>query len=308
MKVLTALVVFTAVVTICSAVRRVPFDVEESQFAYQLKTFRDTLDECAEYLEVSGEAVNRLVAQNFITQEKELKCLIRCAGINAGWWNDTTGIQGPVIESYFQPAADDTYYARRTKECINSQVAPCNDDCSRAYEIFLCYYHQWGNLKGSEQYIPLTDLEQVQSAIDCINILRIPSNLLEQFAQGIVPDVPETRCLYRCQYIAEGAYDPSSGFNQPRLYAREALVPSSEILSDSTKSCLENALRGSGDECTRFWRARKCFSDLGVPNHTANILRNAAEAILGPKPGYNVPEPNQRYNSIPSYPQYGYNN
>ncbi|XP_058827369.1 general odorant-binding protein 45-like [Topomyia yanbarensis] len=298
----------STVATVHSGFRSAPFDVEESHFAYQLKTFRESLDECAEYLEVSKDVVNRLVAHNYVTPEKELKCLIRCAGVNSGWWNDTIGIQGPVIESYFQPAADDTCYVRRTKECINSKLAVCQDDCSKAYEAFLCYYHQWGNLKCSEQYIPLTNLEQIQSAVDCINILRTPANLLEQFIQGVVPDVPETRCLYRCQYMAEGIYDQATGFNLPRLYARESKVPSPEILADSTKTCIENALRGSCDECTRFWRAKKCVCGLEVPNQTADVLKNAAAIILGQKPGCIAEEPNPRYNSIPPNPHYTYNN
>ncbi|XP_053685881.1 general odorant-binding protein 45-like [Sabethes cyaneus] len=296
-----ALLIVT-VVTVASGqqYRPLPPDVEESQFAYQLKSFRNSLDECAEYLEIPKESVQQLVANNYVTQDKELKCLVRCAGINSGWWNETSGVQGPVMESYFQPGADDACYERRTRECIAAKLAVCQNDCSKAYESFLCYYHQWGNLKCGEQYIPLTPLEQTQVAIDCINILRTPRNLLEQYSAGVVPDVPETRCLYRCLYIAEGVYDPALGFNLPRLYVRKYQIPAPEILSDKTKQCIDAALKGSCDECSRVFQAKNCFSLYGVPNSTAIVLKNAADILLGQSPSCPAPPP-------PSNPRYNYN-
>ncbi|XP_001850706.2 general odorant-binding protein 45 [Culex quinquefasciatus] len=276
-----------------------PPEVEESHFAYQEKTFRRALDECAEYLEVPAETVEHLVSHRFQTSEQNLKCLIRCAGINAGWWNDTAGVQGPVIESYFQPSPDDTCFDRRTRECLEARAPLCQDDCSRAYEAFLCYYHQYGNLRWSQEYIPLPHLEAVQASIDCINILRIPRELIEQYSRAIVPNVPETQCLYRCQYLAEGLYDPQYGFNHTRFYIRHHDQPAREFLSDETRSCTEHALRDSCDECARVYRARKCFDSYSTPFFTSRIIQHAAQIILGQR-GCDEDELKPRYNSIAS--------
>ncbi|XP_055617068.1 general odorant-binding protein 45-like [Toxorhynchites rutilus septentrionalis] len=324
MKLLVGLLVATVASTVSAG--PYPFEVEESHFAYQLKSFRQSLDECAEYLEVPPEVVDRFVARNFVTNERDLKCLIRCAGINSGWWSDGSGVQTPVIESYFQPACGDIAYRRRTKECGVSKLAVCQDDCSKAYETFLCYYHQYGNLKCSEEYIPLTHLEAVQAAIDCLNVLQVPIDLLEQYCAGVIPDVPMTHCIYRCQYLAEGLYDTAYGFNLTRFYIRHHDYPSLEYLSDNTKACTEVALRENCDECTRVYRARRCFSGCN-PNsvHTANILKHAAEHMLrgdavesagpynnaliklpAPKPSVPVPSPYPAY--LPPKPACGYCN
>ncbi|XP_058456392.1 uncharacterized protein LOC131433807 [Malaya genurostris] len=255
--------------------------IGETYFAYQLKSFRQALDECAEYLAVHPEAIERLISFNYITNEPELRCLIRCTGINLGWWNDTTGVQIPIMESYFLPAPGDTCFVRRTRECFDAKIALCHDDCSKAYESFLCYFHHYGNLKFTNEYVPLTPLDAIQAAVDCINVLQIPGELLEQYSRGVFPDCQETKCLYRCQYIAEGLYDSRLGFNLPRIYAREHEIPDLELLSENTKACTELALRDSCDECTRFFRAHKCFSRCGVIDHTTSVLVQASWIVLG---------------------------
>ncbi|XP_055624905.1 uncharacterized protein LOC129767751 [Toxorhynchites rutilus septentrionalis] len=267
-------------VSITSAVL-FPYEVQESHFAYQLKSFRQSLDECAEYLEIPPEVVDRLLAFNFLTHDRDLKCLIRCAGINSGWWNELTGVQSPVIESYFQPACGDVSYRRRTQECIDSKLVACQDDCSRAYESFLCYFHQYGNLKCSEEYIPLSQLEAVQAAVDCIKILQIPRELLEQYSSGIIPDVPATHCMYRCQYLAEGLYDSQYGLNLTRFYIRHHDLPSLDYLTENAKACTEIALRESCDECARVFGAMKCLPSCHEPSYTANVFRQAAGILLG---------------------------
>ncbi|XP_053685882.1 general odorant-binding protein 45-like [Sabethes cyaneus] len=255
--------------------------VGESHYSYQLKSFRQALDECAEYLVIPLEAVERLVSVSYVTNEKELKCLIRCAGISLGWWNDTTGLQNAVLQNYFLPAPGDTCYVGRTKECIETKLALCQDDCSKAYESFMCYYHQYGNLKCTNEYVPLTSLEAVQAAVTCINALQIPDDLLDQYSRGIFPECQETKCLYRCQYLAEGLFDARLGFSLSRLQAREHDNPEVEFLGENTRACTELALRSNCDECTRFYRAHKCFLKYGVAERTTAVLVQAAWVALG---------------------------
>ncbi|XP_055624906.1 general odorant-binding protein 45-like [Toxorhynchites rutilus septentrionalis] len=279
MKLLVAILVVAVASTASANIYRV--ELQESHFAYQLKSFRQALDECAETLEIPLEAVDRLVAFNFITHERDLKCLIRCAGINLGWWSDITGVRAPVLESYFQPACGDVGYRRRTHECIDAKLVICQDDCSKAYESFLCFFHQYGNLKCSEEYIPLSQLEAVQAAIDCINVLQIPRELLEQYISGVIPDVPATHCLFRCQYLAEGLYDSQYGLNLTRFYIRHHDYPSLDFLTENMKACTELALRENCDECARVFQAKKCFAGCSEPAHTIEILRQASAILLG---------------------------
>ncbi|EAT42033.1 AAEL006398-PA [Aedes aegypti] len=292
----------TAIAATASAVYYPPLtpsNVEESNFAYQLKSFRQQLDECAEYLQISAGSVENLVAYNYVTDDPSLKCLIRCAGINGGWWSvggNNSGLQAPVIESYFAPGCDDTCYVKRTQDCISANVVPCQDDCSKAYQTFLCYYHQYGNLKSSEEYIPLPPLDAVQAAVDCMLILRIPKELLEQYAQGVFPEVPETQCLYRCQYLAEGIYDGVT-FNLTRDYIREYTVPSPQIKDPATQACVDNALASSScNECARFWAGLACFRDYGVPNRSVGSFQVAAGLVLGQRTCLDE-DLNPRYNA-----------
>ncbi|XP_055624907.1 general odorant-binding protein 45-like [Toxorhynchites rutilus septentrionalis] len=254
----------------------------QSHFTYKLKSFRQSLDECAHYLEITPEEVSRFVALKFLTNQNKLKCLVRCAGINSGWWDDNAGIQGPVIENYFQPEYSDVGYHVRTQECLNLKVTTCEDDCSKAYESFLCYFHQYGTLKCSEEYIPLAPPEALQAAVDCINILQIPPELLEQYSAGDFPDSPATHCLFRCLYLAEGLYDRWYGLNLLRFYIRHHRYPSIEFLDANTKSCTNAALQEECDECARIYNARRCFADYGRPGYTNDILRGASSMVLGP--------------------------
>ncbi|XP_058456117.1 general odorant-binding protein 45-like [Malaya genurostris] len=303
MKFLSCLLTISCATIVFGQYYRPPIiqpNVEESQFAYQLKSFRQSLDECAQYLDLTKDnAVERLLSANYLTTDKDLKCLIRCAGINAGWWNESAsiGVQGPVMESYFQPSAKDTHYARRTEECIKAKLAPCRDDCHKAYEAFLCYYHQYGDLKRSEEYVPLQPLEAVQAAIDCINVLRIPKHLIQEYSNGVFAEVHQTKCLYRCQYLAEGLYDPQLGLNLTRIYIRNRAVPDREILSERSRSCVEYALRDNRDECSRVYRARNCLASFGVQNQTSDIFKQAALNILAQQQdeAQSIPRYSERY-------------
>lgn len=258
---------------------------DESHFAYRLKSFREALDECAEYLQVSPKSVDNLVAYNYVTDDVSLKCLVRCAGVNAGWWDvggNYSGLHAPVLESYFQPACDDTCYARRTKECLEAKSVKCHDDCSQAYESFMCYYHQYGNLKSSEEYVPLPQLDAVQAAVDCMLLLRTPKDLLEQYSHGVFPAVPETQCLYRCQYLAEGLYDGVT-FNLTRFYVRHYKLPSPQFLLPSTQDCVDKCLKESHNECARVYNARHCVAAFGNPNHSSELFQAAALVVLAHK-------------------------
>ncbi|XP_058456394.1 general odorant-binding protein 45-like [Malaya genurostris] len=282
MKMLTGLLL-AAMMAIASGQNyrlAIPLKVEQSYFAYQLKSFRQALDECADVLAIPLEVVDRFAKHSFATNEPPLRCLVRCAGLSLGWWNDTAGIQSTVMESFFQPALDDAFYAGRTRECIDAKRAVCLDDCSRAYETFLCFFHQYGKLRFSREYVPLTALEAVQAAVDCINILQISPELIEQYSRGIFPECQETKCLYRCQYLAEGLYDTRHGFDLRRLYAREHKMPDLQLLNEGTKICTDLALSEGCDECTRFYRAHKCFDRCGESDHTAAILVQASWVVL----------------------------
>ncbi|XP_062554276.1 uncharacterized protein LOC134219548 [Armigeres subalbatus] len=301
MKAFTSLLI-AAIAASASAVYYPPLaptGVEESHFAFQLKSFRQALDECAEYLQVAPESVENLVAYNYVTEDPSLKCLVRCAGINAGWWSvggNNSGLHPPVVESYFAPACDDTCYERRTRECLSANVPQCHDDCTKAYQSFLCYYHQYGNLKSSEEYVPLPELDSIQAAVDCLLILRTPKELLEKYVQGVVPDVPETQCVYRCQYLAEGLYD-GVAFNLSRVYVREFGVPSPQLKEPSTQVCVDKALAAPNcNECARFWAGHSCVAKYGVPNHTGNVLKVAAGLVLAQRT-CNDEDLNPRYNA-----------
>uniref|UniRef100_A0A903Z060 Uncharacterized protein n=1 Tax=Anopheles minimus TaxID=112268 RepID=A0A903Z060_9DIPT len=246
------------------------------------KSFLQSVHDCAEYLQVAKERLVQYLAYEFPPDE-ETKCLIYCVGTDLRWWNNTCGLQVPAIVNYFQPVLGDRQYEKRTQECLERNVHGRNsaNNCCKAYEAFQCYFREFGNLVTYPQYLPATKLQATQAALDCLNILRVPVDLLQCYSKGNLPDVPETRCLYHCIDHRTGLYTSESGMHLSRFYVRDHQACDLRYLSKETKACRDRIRQSGCDVCSEVYNThRDCLTGIGVDGYTSGIITEAARIAL----------------------------
>ncbi|XP_035784338.1 uncharacterized protein LOC118462612 [Anopheles albimanus] len=277
---------------------------------YVAKSFNRALQDCLEYLRLPGERFELYAALHF-PDDAETKCLVRCIGLNLRWWNDTTGVQKAVIGNFFQPDPSDTEYQYRTGACIEKRLGSLSgsagsapdDCCCRAYETFQCYLQFYGNLVQCPKVLPQPRDMLVRSAHDCINILRVPDELLRCYSVGEIRDAPETRCLLRCFFLRSGGYDAERGFNLHRLYSRDSEHPDQRYLAPETLEQLQTIRSTSGDQCTEVYRSyREVLGQLGIAFYEDSIIQEAANRALGDGSRCQECEQYENYSNEAQYP------
>uniref|UniRef100_A0A8W7PS21 Uncharacterized protein n=1 Tax=Anopheles coluzzii TaxID=1518534 RepID=A0A8W7PS21_ANOCL len=177
--------------------------------------------------------------------------MVRCMGLNLGWWNDTHGVQEPAMRSFFHPDPHDCDYERRTYHCLNSQrlnhPSPHVDVCERAYESFRCYYEQYGNIVVTPQFVPLSDLQQVDVLLQCANML--PLTVGRSCAGGSKPSERDVDCLARCFLLRSGLYSEQHGPHLDRLYVQCNNYANETRFRETTGTCYRRLKSECQDEC-----------------------------------------------------------
>uniref|UniRef100_A0A9I3EGY2 Odorant binding protein n=1 Tax=Anopheles dirus TaxID=7168 RepID=A0A9I3EGY2_9DIPT len=246
------------------------------------KSFLQSVHDCAEYLRVPKQRLVQYLAYEFPPDE-ETKCLIYCVGMDLRWWNNTCGLQVPAIVNFFQPVLGDRQYEKRTRECLerNVHTGKTLNNCCKAYETFQCYFQEFGNLVTCPQYVPATKLQATQAALDCLNMLRVPVELLKCYGRGDLPDVPETRCLYHCIDHRTGLYTSESGVHLSRFYVRDMSVNDLCYLSKETKACRDRIRQSGCDPCSEVYNTHlHCLTGIGVEGYTSGLITEAARIAL----------------------------
>uniref|UniRef100_A0A182TXQ4 Odorant-binding protein n=1 Tax=Anopheles melas TaxID=34690 RepID=A0A182TXQ4_9DIPT len=217
---------------------------------YQLKSVSQAQEECARY---QGIPCARLAVYNkyIYPNDTQTQCMVRCMGLNLGWWNDTHGIQEPAMRSFFHPDPDDCDYERRTYHCLNSQrlnhPSPHVDVCERAYESFRCYYEQYGNIVVTPQFIPLSDLQQVDVLFQCANLL--PFSLGASCTGSRKASKRDVDCLARCFLLRSGLYSEQHGPHLDRLYVQCNNYANETRFRETTGTCYQRLKSECQDEC-----------------------------------------------------------
>uniref|UniRef100_A0A9I3FGM2 Odorant binding protein n=1 Tax=Anopheles epiroticus TaxID=199890 RepID=A0A9I3FGM2_9DIPT len=246
------------------------------------KSFLQSVHDCVEYLQVPRHRLVQYLAYEFPPDE-ETKCLIYCVGTDLRWWNNTCGLQVPAIVNFFQPVLGDRQYEKRTSECLERNVlsATTPNNCCKAYETFQCYFREFGNIVTCPQYVPPTKLQATQAALDCLNMLRIPTDLLQCYSKGDLPDVQETRCLYHCFDHRIGLYTFESGVHLSRLYVRDLAFHDLRYLSKETKACRDRVRASGCDVCSEVYNTHHdCLAGIGDDDYTSRIVVEAARIAL----------------------------
>ncbi|XP_039445502.1 uncharacterized protein LOC120425143 [Culex pipiens pallens] len=246
------------------------------------KSLPNALIECAEYFEISECRLSQYVEDSY-PNCPDVKRLIRCALLNVGAWEDASGVRENVISNFFEPAAEDTCYVNRTRDCIAEALKHLDskDYLGRAYESFLCYYRQYGNVIESEQFFPNEPLEAKQLLLSAINFAHIPRCELVQYSRGHIVDEPHFPALWFVWALRGGYYTIAEGTDLQALYNQFGC---SELLSQCTKSCVEGVqqeLAHADDKTKSYQTFRRCLKDL-VP--LDSIQKIALELVGGSHP------------------------
>uniref|UniRef100_A0A182QJ61 Odorant-binding protein n=1 Tax=Anopheles farauti TaxID=69004 RepID=A0A182QJ61_9DIPT len=237
--------------------------------AVRTKSIAQAQEQCVGYLRIPRA---RLAVYNeyIYPNDTETQCMVRCVGLNLGWWDDANGVQKPALRNYFHPDPDDCQYERRTYHCLKSQRLDCGtqhaDPCARAYDSFRCYYEQYGNLVLAPQFVPLSAMELAEVLHQCANILQVPTDCASQHAID---------CLGRCLLLRTGVYTDKHGPNLDRLYVQCNNYANETLFRQTTSACYRQLKAECPDECTLAGRfLRECFDESG------GILGNIGQFVM----------------------------
>ncbi|XP_062541907.1 general odorant-binding protein 69-like [Armigeres subalbatus] len=185
------------------------------------KSFDTALRECAQYFLISNETLARYYQQRFPCVD-EVKQLVRCTMINLNAYDDNTGPLENVLGNFFKPHVWDTKHTERTKNCVAralNRTSP-SDVFQRAYDTFICYYHQLGTLVSDDQLVPCTPLEFKQVMTFVESALNMPAEVLLQYSQGNVLNEPSYPNALYIFAVRAGYYSVSDGIQLGNLYTQ----------------------------------------------------------------------------------------
>ncbi|KAL9705658.1 hypothetical protein quinque_009176 [Culex quinquefasciatus] len=212
------------------------------------KGFPAAWQECGEYFEVPNCTLEQYREDSYPC-EGAVKELIRCSLINLSAWNDTTGVRQHVIRNYFQPAAEDSCYENRTKECLK-RIDSNDDVCATGRtESFRCYYRQYGNLISSAQFSPYESDELVQLTAYSFSVRHIPKCVLLQYAKGDILEEPHFPAVL-LTWLLRGAQlcDESHATKAYQIFKRclHHIVPIVELIQAVAQELVKECDRPCG--------------------------------------------------------------
>ncbi|XP_053671618.1 general odorant-binding protein 45-like [Anopheles nili] len=230
---------------------------------------------CVKYL---GICEDRLVQYNnsVYPTDRDTMCMVRCAGLIVGFWDDTHGLKLEGLNSLFPDLAADSGAQHQIMSCAEQRSASCppEDACARAYHGFRCFLqaNQVGfGVKDSSQpqamvspSQPFSGMEFMSAVTACTKILRIPPKLEELYRKGVFPNDAHTRCLIRCVGIRTELYDDKQGPNLARLYGLFGGGQTEVDFRRRANVCMDanRPLSEAQDKCAQaYYKLYLCFRD-----------------------------------------------
>uniref|UniRef100_A0A182VYC8 Uncharacterized protein n=1 Tax=Anopheles minimus TaxID=112268 RepID=A0A182VYC8_9DIPT len=187
---------------------------------------REAQTACVKYL---GICKTRLVQYNnsIYPTDHDTMCMVRCAGIIVGFWDDSQGFKLEGLMQLYPQLAADSRAQQQILSCAEQRIATCPppDTCAKAYNAFRCFLdaqkHGFGvrEPQPEEPMSTVVDAQEFMRSISiCSKIQRIPKNLQDLYLQGVFPNDEKTRGFMRCFGIRTELYDDMQGPNISRLY------------------------------------------------------------------------------------------
>uniref|UniRef100_A0A182PD48 Uncharacterized protein n=1 Tax=Anopheles epiroticus TaxID=199890 RepID=A0A182PD48_9DIPT len=232
---------------------------------------REAQASCVKYL---GICENRLRQYNnsIYPVDQDTMCMVRCAGIIVGFWDDAQGFKIEGLNSLFPQLAADSRAQQQIVSCAEKRIATCPppDTCAKAYNGFRCFLDAQKGGFGVREPLPQQSpppfdaAEFIRSLSICAKIQRIPKELQDLYAQGIFPNDEKTRGLIRCVGIRTGLYDDEKGPNVPLLYNLFGAGQSEADFRRRANVCInanQPLLEAQDKDAQAYVKLYRCFTD-----------------------------------------------
>ncbi|XP_049542587.1 general odorant-binding protein 45-like [Anopheles darlingi] len=236
-------------------------------------TFDEAVEECALLLSICPAKLVTLRVGN-LPSDAETKRLIRCVGVRCRFWSDYTGLRQDLVARYFVADRNDTLCINRTTACLESvakrSVDPFDREncCDLAYRSFLCYYHNYGNLRRTRQFIPLDRMQLVHVTAQCMDMLQISVEDLADLTVDEMDDSDRLHCLVRCIGIRTELYSDKMGVNVDLMYAQYGEGYTEKNYKANAYRCAKQYSKGKSSDnlCRRAYHLLyKCFEHVRNP-------------------------------------------
>uniref|UniRef100_A0A9I3GIS7 Uncharacterized protein n=1 Tax=Anopheles farauti TaxID=69004 RepID=A0A9I3GIS7_9DIPT len=186
---------------------------------------REAQAACVKFLAICEDRLKQY-NNSIYPNDHDTMCMVRCAGIIVGFWDDTQGLKLEGLVNLFPQLAADTNIQQQIRSCAEQRVTTCPapDTCAKAYNAFRCFLEAKDNGFEAKQSYSLqppkvfNGQEFIRSLSICAKILRIPQSLRDLYMKGVFPNDDKTRSLIRCVGIRNELYDDVNGPNLAQLY------------------------------------------------------------------------------------------
>nr|AAO12072.1 odorant-binding protein AgamOBP39 [Anopheles gambiae] len=146
---------------------------------------REAQAACVKYL---GICENRLHQYNnsVYPTDQDTMCMVRCAGIMVGFWDDCQGLKLDGLANLFPALAANDRVRYQIMSCAEKRIATCppQDTCARAYNGFRCFLDAQKGGFGAKDMQPQQSTppqpfdaqEFIRSLSICAKLQRIPKD------------------------------------------------------------------------------------------------------------------------------------
>uniref|UniRef100_A0A182LWY8 Uncharacterized protein n=1 Tax=Anopheles culicifacies TaxID=139723 RepID=A0A182LWY8_9DIPT len=231
-----------------------------------LQSFDDMVLECAELMSITPFKLTAL-RSGMLVKDAETMCLLRCVGVTGRFWSDYTGLRKEILARYFLADAADILNVNRTQSCLNDLPALGLDPehcCSLALESFMCFYHNYGNLRRDRVFVPLDYLQLQHVTARCMEVHQITMEHLMSLSEEEMDSNDNLHCLVRCIGIKTGIYSDRDGVNMDLIYAQYGEGYCETEFKSNAQKCIKQKSEGTyGNACKRAYHLLyKCFENV----------------------------------------------
>lgn len=250
------------------------------------KSFLDAKLECADYLFITGETLDRYESNGY-PDEPSVRKLLNCIAVNLNAWDEEhQRVKDFVFNQYFVPNTVDCLYKLHTQQCLAQNVDTLDkrDRLGRAYHSFKCYYKHYAGIKSEVKWVPYHYSEVVQTLEDCMYITNPSKCDLLQYCQGQFTANPNYPNMAYCFFVRTGFYNRSIGFDLNKLYVQ---FGDDDLIDDDTEECITGIV---DQYCKEPERLVHLVLDCLVQYFPAAVsIAEAANNILGNPPECGIP-------------------
>uniref|UniRef100_A0A182IXK4 Odorant-binding protein 14 n=1 Tax=Anopheles atroparvus TaxID=41427 RepID=A0A182IXK4_ANOAO len=115
------------------------------------------------------------------------------------------------------------------------------------------------NVPATSTFIVSDFLQFLQTAVTCLNKLRIPEERFPLYLAGVFPNCPETQCFVRCLSANLNLYCDETGSDIDRHYLQYGLGQDYNCFRQKAEQCLASNTAPCNDPCESAYKQELCF-------------------------------------------------